>query len=168
MNNKLFWPIVLVSIVIIVESVMLLSNQNKKLNVEPVKVVTTEEIKKVEPVISFSWLDDGNKTILQMSSKKSVAIDAIDLYIAYKDVKVNSVTNVGDLPKPSFSKISTEKSLVVMNYLIPDAKGFMLEAGKTINVAELDLTILNAETAQFSIDPKTQVVENGTVKVLPY
>jgi hypothetical protein len=169
MNNKLFWPIVLVSIVIIVESVLLLSNnKNKKVNVEPVKMVTSEEVKKVEPIISFTWLDDGNKTVLQMSSKKTVAIDAIDLYIAYKDVKVNSVTNVGDLPKPSFSKISTEKSLVVMNYLIPDAKGFMLEAGKTINVAELDLTILNAETAQFSIDPKTQVVENGTVKVLPY
>lgn len=169
MNNKLFWPIVLVSIVIIVESVLLLSNnQNKKQNVEPVKVVTTEEVKNVEPVISFTWLDDGKKAVLQMSSKKSVAIDAIDLYIAYKDVKINSVTNMGDLPKPSFSKVSTEKSLVVMNYLIPEAEGFKLEAGKTISVAELDFTVLNAETVQISIDPKTQVVENGTVKVLPY
>ena len=169
MKNKLFWPIVLVSVVIIIESVLLLSNNSKKAVVVTEKTTPVQQVvKKVEPVVSFSWVDVNGKTVLEMSAKRAVAIDAIDLYISYKDIKVNSVVNVGDLPKPSFSKISTEKSLVVMNYLIPEAQGFKMAAGQIIKVAELDLTILNAETAKFSIDPKTQVVENGTAKVLPY
>jgi len=169
MKNKLFWPIVIISLVIIVESILLISNNKSKNQVvveEQTPVVS--EVVKAEPVIEFTWIDEGSKKILEMRTKKTVAIDAIDLYISYKGATINSADNVGDLPKPSFSKISTEKSLVVMNYLISEAEGFSIASDQVVRVAELDITPLEGVSPELSIDSKTQVVENGTAKVLPY
>lgn len=169
MKNKLFWPIAIVAIVIMIESVMLMSD--KKINKQesnPINGNLTEEIVTKE-VINFSWInEETNKPILIMTANKKMAIDAIDLYIAYKGVKVNSVENLGELPKPSFSKVSTEKSLVVMNYLIADTDGFNIEEGQSIRVAQFGIKLDPTKTAELSIDSKTQVVENGTVKVLPF
>lgn len=168
-NNKLFWPIIIVAIVIMVESVLLLSNNQSKKNENSnqVKILPTQEVNS-EEIVSFDWLQEKGKAILVMKANKEVAIDAIDLYIGYKDVKVNSIKNLGNLPKPSFSKVSTEKSLVVMNYLISAAEGFKVMPEQYIRVAELELSTINTESAELFIDTKTQVVENGTAKVLPF
>lgn len=169
MKNKLFWPIVIISLVIIVESIMLISNnKNKKQVVVEEQTPMVSEVVKKEPVIEFVWVDEGAKKVLEMRSKKTVAIDAIDLYISYKGATINSVKNAGDLPEPSFSKISTEKSLVVMNYLISEAEGFSMAYNQVIRIAELDITSIEGMMPELSIDPKTQVVENGTAEVLPY
>lgn len=170
MKNKLFWPIVIVAIVVIIESVLLLSNkQFIKSNDNGVEdtVIPTEEVKEVEAV-SFEWMEEDGKATLILTANKAVAIDAIDLYIDYKNAKVKSVKNLDELPKPTFSKISTEKSLVVMNYLISDSEGFKLEAGQSVKITELEVTVDSVEAAEFFIDTKTQVVENGTAKVLPF
>jgi hypothetical protein len=103
-----------------------------------------------------------------MTTNKKVSIDAIDLYIGYKGGKVESVKNSGELPKATFSKISSEKSLVVMNYLISETDGFLLEPGEIIKIVELQITPSSTESSEFFIDAKTQVVENGTAKVLPF
>lgn len=132
------------------------------------QVPAISEVVKEEPIVEFTWIDEGMKRILEMRVKKTVAIDAIDLYISYKGVTINSVNNAGDLPKPSFSKISTEKSLVVMNYLISEAEGFSITSNQVVRVAELDITPFEGMSPELSIDPKTQVVENRTAKVLPY
>lgn len=173
MKNKLFWPIVLISIVIIVESVLLLTRNRVKTPSISInngdKTPTTIEEKKPEAVLAFSWTTKDGKTVLEMKADRDVAIDAIDLYVSYKDVKINSVTNVGDLPKPTFSKVSEDKSLIVMNYLISAPEGFKMTAGQTVGLVLIDSTAVTSDTAQFSIDPsKTKVVENGTSKVLPY
>lgn len=169
MKNKLFWPIVIISLIIIVESILLISNnRNKNSVVVEEQTPVISEAVKVEPVIEFSWIDEGGKKVLEMKAKKALAVDAIDLYISYKGAIINSVDNVGDLPKPSFSKISTEKSLVVMNYLISEAEGFSITPNQAIRIVELDVSPVEGMSPELSIDPKTQVVENGTAKVLPY
>lgn len=169
MNNKLFWPIIIVTIVIIVESILLLSNKQigKQEENNTANITPTEEII-AEDVVSFDWLNEAGKPILILTANKDVAIDAIDLYIAYKNVKVNSVNNLNELPKPTFSKVSTEKSLVVMNYLISEATGLKMVSGQSIRVAEFKISSISTTGAELSIDTKTQVVENGTAKVLPF
>lgn len=172
MKNKLFWPIIVVAVVIIIESVMLLSDnklsKNETTNNIKTEVLPTNEVNE-EKVFSFDWVkENNNKIILVMTANKEVSIDAIDLYIGYKGTKVSSIKNFGELPKATFSKISPEKSLVVMNYLISEADGFLIQAGKTIKIAELQITPSSTETSEFFIDAKTQVVENGTAKVLPF
>lgn len=169
MKNKLFWPIAIIAIIIIIESLLLLTNrQIGKQEINPVNIIPSEETM-AEDDISFSWLnDEAGGPVLVMTANKGVAIDAIDLYIAYKGTKVNSVKNLDELPKPSFSKVSTEKSLVVMNYLISEALGFSMETGQSVKVAQLNITADPVEATELSVDPKTQVVENGTAMVLPF
>jgi len=169
MKNKLFWPIAIVAVVIIVESILLISGKQAGLKINnPVDVIPSEETVP-EDVVSFTWLnEEGSKPVLMLTANKKVAIDAIDLYIAYKGTKVNSVKNLDELPKPSFSKVSTEKSLVVMNYLISEDAGFNIDEGESVRVAQLDITVDPAKVTELSIDPKTQVVENGSAKVLPF
>jgi len=169
MKNKLFWPIAIIAIVIMLESVMLMSDKNiNKQESNPINGNFAEEVG-TKDVINFSWTnEDTSKPILIMTANKKMAVDAIDLYVAYKGVTVNSVENLGELPKPSFSKVSIEKSLVVMNYLIAETDGFNIEEGQSIRVAQFDIKLDPTKIAELSIDPKTQVVENGTVKVLPF
>lgn len=171
MKNKLFWPTIIVAVIIIVESVMLISNAQTKKPV--VDDNNTEDIQnsetKTEYAVGFEWLEEEDgKPVLMLKANRDVSIDAIDLYIAYKNAKVNSIINSDELPKPSFSKISTEKSLVVMNYLISEPEGFKITAGQSVKVVKLGISPISTEAADFSIDARTQVVENGTVKVLPF
>lgn len=170
MKNKLFWPIILISVVIIVESIMLLSGNNKvqvKETENMVEVTPSEEVEK-EVVINFEFQNVEGKTVLVMKAEKEVAVDAIDLYIAYKGMKIGEVKNLGELPKPTFFKVSQEKSLVVFNYLISESEGYKLAAGQEVKVAEINYTLSSTEDAVLSIDPKTQVVETGSAKVLPF
>lgn len=148
---------------------LLTGNKGKQITV--VNKTTTEpsvEVRK-EAVVAFNWVETGkNKVVLEMTAKQKAAIDAIDLYIGYKNMKVNSATNAGELVKPTFSKISTEKSLVVMNYLISETGGLVLEAGQKVKVVELEVSPKSSGSPELFVDGKTQVVENGSAKVLPF
>jgi len=164
MKNKLFWPIVLVAAVIIVESVLLLSNNKNQQKTETIAVKTVTPTIVVEgKAVDFSWINETGKVTLMMKANRAVAIDAIDLYVAYKGGEVTLVTSLGDLPKPSFQKISKDKSLVVLNYLISAPEGLKLAAGQEIKVIQL-----TGKETQLAIDTKTQVVETGSAKVLPF
>jgi hypothetical protein len=164
MKNKLFWPIVLVAVVVIIESVLLLSARKQSVVKEATVVNTvTAPVVVEQKALDFTWLNEAGKVTLMMKADRAIAVDAIDLYVGYQGGEVTTVTNLGDLPKPSFQKISKEKSLVVLNYLISAPEGLKLAAGQEIKVIQL-----TGKETQLSIDPKTQVVENGTAKVLPF
>ncbi|KKQ30200.1 MAG: hypothetical protein US46_C0009G0019 [Candidatus Shapirobacteria bacterium GW2011_GWF2_37_20] len=149
---------------------MLLSNNQIKkteLSTDTMDITPTEEVVS-EEVLSFGWLQEEGKAILVITANEEVAIDAIDLYMAYNNTKISAVKNLGELPKPSFSKISTENSLVVMNYLIGEEGGFVMTPGQMVQVAQLDLSVNSGDVGELSIDSKTQVVENGSAEVLPF
>lgn len=169
MKNKLFLPIIVVTLIIMLESVLLLTTKQGQKTKTMVTDTGSPRVTLIEDAISFEWQnEDNNKANLVMKANKSMSIDAIDLYVAYKNTKVESVNNLNELPKPTFSKISTEKSLVVMNYLIPEVEGFKLVKGQSVRIAEFDLILNSTGSAELSIDAKTQVVENTTSKVLPF
>lgn len=168
MKNKLFIPIIIVTLIIMLESVLLLTTKQGQKTKTMVTDTGAPRVTLIEEAVSFEWQNEDNKATLVMKANKNMSIDAIDLYVAYKNTKVKLVNNLNELPKPTFSKISTEKSLVVMNYLIPEVEGFKLAKGQSVRIAEFDLIPTSTESVELSVDAKTQVVENVTSKVLPF
>ena len=170
-NNKLFWPIVLVAVIVIAESIIFLSKAE-----QPVEQIVSEGIEEVtaspvpESVVRFFWnKKSDNEITLMIESQKDLALDARDLEIAYEGVKVSSVTNAGVLPDPTAPKISTENSVIVTHYLISDEDGFKLTQGENVEILNIRFIPLNGQLPVFSINrDKTLVVVSVTSKVLPY
>lgn len=169
MKNKYYFLIAIIAVVIIVESLMLLSKEQgiSKVVVEN-KVTPSVEVVKEVGDLSFSWRE-GDKAVLLMTANRDMSLDAVDLYIDYQGVDIKAVnSNGGVLPSPTFKRISPEKSLVVLNYLIDTPDGLKLLKGQTIEVLDLEINQKSGQKYQLSIDEKTQVVENGSSKVLPF
>lgn len=159
-NKKLFWPIGILCVIVIAVSIMSLS-QKTDLNKAPVDEVVPEA------KVSFTW-ENEEKPVLLMKANEEIAIDAIDLYIGYKGLVVDAVTNLNELPEASFSTISTDTSLVVLNYLISEVEGFKMSPGQVLRIVDLDVILDSDQSGELSIDPKTLVVETEISKVLPY
>lgn len=169
-NKILLILIPLVAVVIIIESVIFLSRSTTKKGPQLLKEGS-------KTPVSLSWKANsevetgkGEEVVLSMASEKNVAIDAVDLYIKYDPTKVtvDNVTFDAKFIKPSFNKISQEKGLVVVNYLVSAPKGFELKAGAGIDLARLKVSYQSEGEAGFEVGEGTLVVENGSAKVLPF
>jgi hypothetical protein len=169
-NKILLTLIPVVAIVIIIESVIFLSRSTKKLGPQLLKVGSNIPV-------SLNWKADkevvigkSDEVILNMTTEKDVAIDAVDLYIKYDPTKVaiNSVAFDNNFIKPSFNKINPEKGLVVINYLVSAPKGFELKTGMGIDLAKLKVNYQGVGEVSFEVGKGTLVVENGSAKVLPF
>lgn len=166
---------VVLSLVVLVESVLFLSKTNNKTenNVEQVSptvtVSETDSIVAKDKIINFSWLQkSNNKMTLVLQSSEDVAVDAIDLEMAYEGVKVLSVVNAGVLPEPSKPIISRDKSLIVTHYLIDAMGGFKLNKNEKYELLDINYSLIERSEAKFTLEEKTLVVESVTSKVLPY
>ncbi|MBU1117420.1 hypothetical protein KKD37_00485 [Patescibacteria group bacterium] len=168
MKNKLFWPIVLVTVVIIIESVLLLTGGVKNKAVVPNNDMSgSVEEEKMADAVSFEW-ENGEKAVLMMTANEEVSLDALDLYVGYKNATVDKMTSFDDLTKATFSKVSEDKSLLVVNYLVSEADGFKMVPGQSVKLIEVELSPVSTGSMELFIDDKTQVVENGSAKVLPF
>ena len=160
MKNKNFFLVALVAIVIIAGSLFLISSSKSK---------TETEVKKVgDEVATFEW-QEGESPILMMKANRDLALDAVEVYLDYEGVVINSVTNAEDLPAPSFMKVSTAKSQVVANYLISDPEGLVLKKDQSVAILRLDID--QASTAngyKITMNPQSQIVESKSSKVLPF
>ncbi|KKR67171.1 MAG: hypothetical protein UU09_C0037G0021 [Microgenomates group bacterium GW2011_GWA2_40_6] len=169
-NKILLTLIPVVAIVIIIESVIFLGRSTKKLGPQLLKVGSNIPV-------SLNWKADkevvigkSDEVILNMTTKKDVAIDAVDLYIKYdpSQVSIEEIVVDKSFVKPSFSKINPEKGLVVVNYLVSAPKGFELKTGTGIDLAKLKVNYLGEGEVSFEVGEGTVVVENGSAKVLPF
>jgi len=163
-KNKYFLPTVLLSIVVIAVSVFSISKRKDFTIIEKVPS-SNEEVG--ESVISFSWRE-GERPVLLMSASEEVSIGAIDLYIGYRNSSVSAVTNMGQLPEPAFLRISSDSSLVVLNYLITADDGFKIFPGQSVEVVQLDVLSEIPDGAELFIDQETNIVDNDTVRGLTY
>lgn len=172
MNNKIIKIIIpVVAIIIIAESIMLLTKSTKK--VEPVVL----EPSKTES-LSLSWdlvtkdvkVGDMAEVALVLNSESGVAVDAVDLYVNY-DPKTMTVLNAVSgkgFVTPSFNKISSEKGMIVMNFLVSEPTGFKLNKGNKVELARFKVNYIKEGMTEFNIGEGTLVVENATAKVLPF
>ena len=137
---------------IIIESVILLSRSVAK--------VGPQDLKK-EAILRLVWFGrrtevvagKNEEVVLKMKTEKEVFVDAVDLYIKYDplQVTVSNVTFDDSFVKPSFNKISQEKGLVVINYLVSAPKGFGLKTGTGVDLARLKLKYLSEGEVNFEV-----------------
>lgn len=156
MKNKNFLLLILVAVVVILGSVFYISGN--KPNVSPEVALEA---------VSFTW-KEGESPVLMMKANRDLALDAVEIYLDYEGVVINSATNAGDLPTPSFIKVSTVKSQVVANYLISDPNGLVLKKDQSIAVLSLDIDQSSVGDNKISMNPQSQLVESKTSKVLPF
>ena len=169
-NKILLTLIPVVAIVVIIESVIFLSRSTTKIGPQVLKKGSDTLVNLVWEANNEAVAGKSGEVDLRMKAEKEVAIDAVDLYIKYDpaQVTVNEITFDDSFVKPSFSKISSEKGLVVVNYLVTASKGFGLKAGGWIDLARLKVNYLGEGEVNFGVGEGTLVVESESAKVLPF
>lgn len=167
---KVLIPII--AILVIVESLVLISKYNSPVVTGLVALKTSTN----QPV-SMKWNvestevknGDSGEVSLILISDKDVFIDAVDLYVKYdQNMAVMEVEAVKGFVTPSFKKVSPQKGMVVMNYLVSEASGFKLSKGVEVTIAKFKVNYIKSGISEFGIDEGTLVVENGSAKVLPF
>lgn len=187
-KNILKLVIPVVAIIVIFESVILVNDLLKKKeviirNTAPGQVVV--DTSKNQPLMDLVFGTESKEMIvgkvypleLNMLASAARSMDSMSLYIKY-DPSAFDVTNLmfdSKLPKPYFSKISTQKSLIVVNYLIQDKIGYKVEANNPLVLAKFSVKPKKTGNFNFEIDTgiadkesATMFIESATGKVLPF
>jgi len=167
-----------VAVLIIAESIILLTNNSTPVETDSKStglVPQSEQV--VKKSISLNWdvvtteVKTGTvgEASLFVTSDKDIFVDALDLYVKYDPlmVSVTEATSKGFVT-PSFKKVSAEKGLVVMNFLVSEATGFKFNKGQKVEIAKLKLNYVQEGTVELSLAEGTLVVENASAKVLPF
>lgn len=193
-NKVVKFLIPVVAVVVILESVLLLTNVSQQSETQS-KITEgnepTSQQTKVEPTMAPAVMDMvfSTKTTqmtvgksytvsLALMSKKAINVDALDLYVSY-DPSAFDVSNLSydttKLPKPTFSKVSTQKNLLVENFLVTEATGVAFTQGEAVDVMTFTVKPKKAGSFDFKVntgkessESATMIVENGTVSVLPF
>ena len=181
-KKYLMFLIPLVAVVVIVESIVLVSGLNKNQTTNlPVEVLPT----KTPPVLDIVFggkaqmkLGESGDVEVSVISKNDYAVDSIDLFIKYDKSAFDlaNLTAGKTLPKPSFSKISDKTSLVVVSYKITEAEGFRIIQGEPLSLAKFRVTPKKAGTFAFEVntgeagkESVTMFVKTGRpITILPF
>ena len=186
-KNILKLVIPVVAIIIIIESVVLVNDLLKKkqlvtqVPVPQNKVVVDNVKSSLDLVFGTSSkemvIGKSYPVELNMISSMTKSLDAMSLYIKY-DKTAFDVTNLtfdSKLPKPNFSKISTQTNLIVMNYLIQESAGYKVGVNNALALAKFNVKPKKAGSFTFEIntgiedkESATMFIENATGKVLPF
>jgi hypothetical protein len=188
-NNK--WiktAIVIVAVVVILESVVIISNGGsvaqvlpQPVNEQPTQVLNGQQAGVVSLAVktdtSAMKVKGAYKVWVEMTGEKAVNLDAIDLYVKY-DKSAFTVSNLdcsGMTVKPTFSKVSELKSVVVVNYFITESAGLAMTSGKTLKLVGFTVTPKKIGNYDFDISlgddsgtSKTMLVENQTSKEVAF
>lgn len=194
-NNILKYLVPVVAVIVVAESVVLISRLKDRGVTPPtdVRVVETGSVKNdsVSPVVT------GNETYqISLSSDKATykvgengevkvmmkgnadkAVDSVNVYVKY-DPSVFDVKELAfdkKLPAPAFNKVSTLRGLLVANFLISDPKGLSLKSGEDLLLMSFKMNALKSGSHNFEIstgkemkESATMIVENGTSKPITF
>lgn len=187
-NNVLKYLVPVLAVLVLAESVVLISKfANKPITLLPKMVVNKEVVTepKTMPVYDLVISSD-NKNIklgktaeieVKMRGSSARAMDSINVYLKFDPAafEAKNLTFDKKLPAPTFSKISTTRSLVVANFLVTDPKGFSLTNGEEISLMKFSVTPKMTGSFDFEIstgdelkESVTMIVENTTGAVLPF
>ncbi len=190
-ENKLIKILIpIVAMIVVVESVVLVSNLDKgNNNVADSKieeVVPTEgEQKDESPVADFVFATDTKEmkvgksyeVVLNLVAKKDLALDAIETYVDYdpKLVTVSKLVSGNTLPKADVSKVDEKNGRVSTVFLIDDKSGYVTKSDEINRIVSFMVTPkvegqINLELTTSSDDKKlvTMIVETATSKQLTF
>lgn len=194
MNDTVKFLIPLVAVVVIIESVVLVTGVLRKGTgsvVDNTVVVNGTKVSPVVTVVKTPTMVDlvfevGTRTMnvgkqypvsLNMLTKKDYQVDTFDVYVKYDPlaVDVSGLTFDKRLGKPAFSKISKDKGLIVANVYMSDPKGVKVAMSEVLKMMSFSvtpkksgLTTLEVSAGNANGESATMLVENGTSKVIPF
>lgn len=178
----------LVAVVVIVESVALISGlEDKKKTIKPVAVTeeTENALEKEDPALGLSFATESKtmtvgkkyKIALNVVGMRDLSFDSAELYLSYDPelIEISNLSFSGKLPKPVFSKVSEKTSLVVVTYLITAENGVSLNQSDVLELMTFEVKALKVGQGQISIatgndseESVTMFVESKIGKVLPF
>lgn len=163
------------AIVVVLESVVVVSRLTKKTGVAPIVETETDNNQLVEPVeadINFTLMADkteigvGQKSTVKLAvvSKEEMKLDAIDLLLKYDPtiVKVSALTEVGKLTATS-KRVSEKTGNIVANFWSMDEKGYQLVSGEELGLISFTVEPLVAQDIEVSI---VETAEMGSTKLV--
>lgn len=191
-KNNIFKILVpIIAVVVIFESVMVITNLSKNKstvvnqpsqiqNIVPTQSVT-EQKNPIDLVFGTQnkemKIGESYTIELNMVTNVDISIDALDLYVNYDKTAfdVSGLTFGSALSTPTFSKISDQKSLIVANFLIAEQGGLKIVPNNVLpvmkfvvkpkKVGNFDFNISSGDINKQSV---TMFVQNGTSEILPF
>jgi len=198
MNKEMLKYLVpVVAVLVVVESVVLISKLTKKPATEEIVpeiaieqsggVVDQPQASQetLPPVFEVVFGADnknlkvGEKSRVEVNllSKGDYELDALSLFIKY-DPEAFEVANLSydeRLPNPLIMKASSKAKLVLANFMVTDPGGLKVTNGDTIGLLQFDITPkkdgnfdFEISTSKDSKESATMFVETATSKDLPY
>lgn len=188
-NKILNFLIPIIAVVIIFESVMLVSNLsgNSFQKVATVPAEKKAETTVIQQATAFELVfATANKEMklgksypveLNLLSKGEYKVDAVSVYVKYdpKNFDISNLVSGSKLPKPAFIKDSSTKGLVIANYLISEPSGLKLQKDQIVSVLSFNIKPKKIGNFEFEIstgkedkNSATMFIENATSKVLPF
>ncbi|MBP9817553.1 hypothetical protein KBC75_02220 [Candidatus Shapirobacteria bacterium] len=185
-NNKFVKTVLpIVAVLVLLESVILITKNAGRVKDFIVNNPTPTE--KVDKEVAFETQIVTNKETLKVGEVATVSvlaralnpmsIDSANVYLKIntKAFDISKLSYDDRLPKPAFSKVSTTKDMVVVNYLITEADGFRTEKDESMALVSFEIKPkvegtfdLELSTGNEMKESATMFVENATSKVLPY
>lgn len=194
-NNILKYLVPVVAVIVVAESVILISRLKDRGVTAPTdnKVVETGTLKNDSKTpeatgnetyqISFSSdkasykVGENGEVKVMMKGNADKSVDSVNVYVKYDP----SIFDVKDmqfdkkLPAPAFSKVSTLRGLLVANFLISDPKGLSLKSSEDLLLMSFKMTALKPGSHNFEIstgkemkESATMIVENGSSKPITF
>ena len=188
-NNKILKTLIpIIAVVIIFESVMLVSGLEKS------RVITKEstgsaEIKKEEVITNNAFdlifiTDSKEMSVgknyqvkLQGLVKEKSTLDAIDIAIKYdaKNLDITGLVFDEKLPKPFISQVIKEDGMIVVKYLIETKQGMTFNVNDVVSLVSFNVKAKAAGNYGFEVatgneDKKfaTMFIETTSAKALPF
>lgn len=192
-DNKIIRILIpVVSVLIIFESIMLVSGLQKKTVSTSTENIATNMVVTVTPkevnnnsiiglnlVSSESAIKVGKsyKVTLNLTAKQEIKLNALDLYVKYNPevLTISNLVSGKDIVKPSFMKVSDKKSVVATSFLFTAKDGTVFAKDKETNILTFNITPKKAGVSSLQIstgdsqgDSVTMLVDKATSKALPF
>lgn len=176
-NNILKYLVPVVAVIVLAESVMLISGMNKKQTANTTNNNGVEKVTQTQenPIYTINIgadkesykIGEMGKVMVSMVGKESKAVDSINVYVTYDPEAFDIEDLIFDkkLPTPVFSKVSTSKKLVVANFLVSESKGLELGAGEELNLMSFNIKAKKAGDHTFGISTGQEMKESVTMIV---
>lgn len=196
-NNVLKYLVPVVAVVVLAESVVLISRLKTQVTTPKNDETKVESMDRTPKEGSVTQPQKGNETYqISISSSKTSykvgesgevkvvmkgnvdkSVDSVNVYVKYDPSMLDIKEMMFDkkLPVPAFSKVSTLRGLLVANFLISDPKGLTLKSGEELTLMSFNMKALKKGVHNFEIstgkemkESATMIVENGTSKPLTF
>lgn len=183
MDNKIIKILIpVIAVIVIFESVVLVSNLEKNTTATVVNEVTpTVTVAEEKRVTAFDVNFSTDETQMKIGKKYKVSVNlvpkdgynlnALDLYVKFDPamVTVSNLVSSKELSTPDLIKVSDKKDVIAMNYLFTEKEGVVFTKDKGVLLLTFTVTPKAAGNSSFEIstgdsegDSVTMFVDKNT------